>query len=130
MIQKSKIMNKKALDNIFGGVPSFNNSELLEVQIKRDGPTLFLRFLLHEVVKNKPKRWDKYDVIYLDISFLNIKDLIIEGVVSNNYIDSIEINELNDEGILEIKYNNDMYIRCLFSIAYVEKIAPGIIGTF
>ena len=59
MISQVRIMNPQAFINIFGCVPNFGNSELMEVKIRRDGPSLFIRLLTKEMVKVKPKRWNK-----------------------------------------------------------------------
>jgi hypothetical protein len=59
MLVESRIMNPQALLGIFGRMPEFSGAELLDVQLRRDGPTLFLRIMTKEAVPIKPKRWDK-----------------------------------------------------------------------
>ncbi|MEH7469529.1 Imm50 family immunity protein, partial [Priestia megaterium] len=66
MINSSRIMNAQAITGIFGRVLTFNGSELLNVQIKRDGPTLFIELSTKEMVKNKPKRWNEWDIVYVE----------------------------------------------------------------
>lgn len=125
MINKIKLMNPQAFTSIFGDIPSLDDSELLDIQLKRDGPTLFIRLLTREIIKIKPKRWDKWDVVYVEMSFLGIRDLVINGLGTNNQIILFEIND----GALEIRCTNQMHIKCAFDWARVEQITPGLIGS-
>lgn len=129
MIDKTRIMNPQAFISIFGDIPSLDTSELLDVQLRRDGPMLFLRLLTKEIIKIKPKRWDKWDVVYVEISFLGIRNLTINGFGTTNRINQFEINNGEDDGLLEIRCNNQMYIKCSFDWARVEQISPGLIGS-
>ena len=128
MISRLKIMNYQAFIGVFGNIPDLVNSELLEVEIKRDGPTVFIKILTIEKVITKPKRWDTWDVIYIDMSFLGVKNLEINGLGTNNIINQFEIKDSGEYGELEIKCNNEMHIKCLFDWARIENISPGLIG--
>lgn len=129
MINRFKIMNPQAFTSIFSDIPSLNDSELLEVQLRRDGPTLFIKLLTNEAIKIKPKRWDKWDVVYIEMSFFAIRNLIINGLGTNNQISQFEIKDIGEDGVLEIKCNNQMHIKCSFDWARVEQITPGLIGS-
>ena len=85
-------------------------SELLDVRLKRDGPTLVIQLMTKENVENKPKRWDKWDVIYVEISFFAIHNLTIKGLGTENIIDYFEINTIEEEGLLKIKCKNQMLV--------------------
>lgn len=63
MIDQFKFLNPQALIGIFGKIPKFEESELVDVRLKRDGPTLVIQLMTKENVENKPKRWNKWDVI-------------------------------------------------------------------
>ncbi len=129
MMDVSKLMNPQALTNIFGTVPTFVNSELLDVQLKRDGPTLFIRLMTKQLVQKKPARWiDKWDVIYIEMSFFAIRDLAISGWKNNNLMTQFEIKKTGDEGFLDIKCSNQAQIQCSFDWARVEQLNPGLIG--
>lgn len=52
MISLQRITNHQALTAIFGEIPTFVHSEVLDVQLKRDGPTLSIRLLTKELVRN------------------------------------------------------------------------------
>ena len=129
MINQFKLMNPQAFISIFGNIPSLNDSELLDVQLRRDGPTLFIRLLTREVIQTKPKRWDKWDVVYVEMSFFGIRDLTIDGLGTTNQINQFEIKDMGEDGELEIKCNNQMHIKCSFDWARVEQITSGLIGS-
>lgn len=129
MINQLKILNPQALISIFGMIPEFKQSELLDVHLRRDGPTLAIRLMTKENVENKPKRWNKWDVIYIEISFFCIQNLKIKDMGTDNIIERFEIEVIEEEGLLKIKCSNQMQVECLFSWAKIEKIIPGLIGT-
>ncbi|MGG0542637.1 Imm50 family immunity protein [Priestia aryabhattai] len=129
MINSNRIMNPQAVTGIFGRMPMFNNSELLSVQIKRDGPTLFIQLSTKEIVKNKPKRWDEWDIVYIEMSFLGVKELEINSFGTINEIEEFEIEDIGEGGSIKIQCTNRMSITCLFDWARIEQINPGLIGT-
>ena len=87
MIDQFKFLNPQALIGIFGKIPKFEESELVDVRLKRDGPTLVIQLMTKENVENKPKRCNKWDVIYVEISFFTIYNLTIKGLGIENIID-------------------------------------------
>ena len=128
MIDQFKFLNPQALIGIFGKIPKFEESELVDVRLKRDGPTLVIQLMTKENVENKPKRWNKWDVIYVEISFVTIYNLTIKGLGIENIIDYFEINKIEEEGLLKIKCKNQMLVECSFEWAKVEGVTPGLIG--
>ena len=128
MIDQFKFLNPQALIGIFVKIPKFEESELVDVRLKRDGPTLVIQLMTKENVENKPKRWNKWDVIYVEISFFTIYNLTIKGLGIENIIDYFEINKIEEEGLLKIKCKNQMLVECSFEWAKVEGVTPGLIG--
>ena len=128
MIDQFKFLNPQALIGIFGKIPKFEESELVDVRLKRDIPTLVIQLMTKENVENKPKRWNKWDVIYVEISFFTIYNLTIKGLGIENIIDYFEINKIEEEGLLKIKCKNQMLVECSFEWAKVEGVTPGLIG--
>ncbi|MEC3515514.1 Imm50 family immunity protein, partial [Bacillus thuringiensis] len=47
MIDQFKILNPQALISIFGEIPKLEESELLDVRLKRDGPTLVIQLIVN-----------------------------------------------------------------------------------
>ncbi|PFM03850.1 hypothetical protein COC45_13360 [Bacillus cereus] len=128
MIDQLKILNPQALISIFGKVPKFEEAELLEVCLKRDGPTLVIQLMTNENVEHKPKRWNKLDVIYVEISFFTIRNLIIENLGTENIIEHFEISTTSEGSLLKIKCKNQMIVESLFDWARIEGVNPGLIG--
>ncbi|MEA1024793.1 immunity 50 family protein [Bacillus subtilis] len=128
MIIEEKFMNPQAIINIFGSMPNFTDAELMNVELNRDGPCLFVCLMTKDVVENKPKRWGKWDVVYVEMSLIGVQDLLIKNLGTNNIVDQFEISELNGNGSLKIKCNNQMQLECLFDWARIENITPGLFG--
>jgi len=128
MIDQLKILNPQALISIFGKIPKFEDAELLEVCLKRDGPTLVIQLMTKENVEHKPKRWNKLDVIYVEISFFTIRNLIIENLGTENIIEHFEISTTSEGSLLKIKCKNQMIVETLFDWARIEGVTPGLIG--
>jgi hypothetical protein len=128
MIDTNKIMNPQALTNIFGIMPDFIGSELMDIRIKSFKRTLVIQLMTNQPVQNKPQRWEKWDVIYIEISLFDIRNLIINGDISTNSIIQFNLEQSEKDGLLDIKCNNQMNIKCSFDWARVEQITPGLIG--
>ncbi|KAJ0073414.1 immunity 50 family protein [Bacillus sp. FSL R5-0586] len=129
MIREEKFMNPQAMTQIFGEIPQFKNAEIMNVDLNRDGPTLFIRLMTKDSVKNKPKRWGNFDVVYVELSFIGVTDLKINHLGNNNIIDHFEISTTENEGSLKINCKNQMQIETIFDWARVEQISPGLIGS-
>ena len=122
-------MNPQAITGIFGSMPNFKDTELLNVQLKRDGPTLFIQLSTKEIVKNKPKRWSEWDIVYIEMSFFDVKNLEVNSFGTINEIEQFDIKEIGEEGSVKIKCSNSTSINCLFDWARIEQISPGLLGT-
>lgn len=83
MINEEKFMNPQAIINIFGSMPNFTDAELMNVELNRDGPCLFVRLMTKEFVENKPKHWGKWDVVYIEMYFIGVQDLLIKNLGTN-----------------------------------------------
>ncbi|MBU8788364.1 MULTISPECIES: immunity 50 family protein [Bacillus] len=127
MISQAKFMNPQAMTNIFGDMPEFTGSELMSVELRRDGPCLLIRLMTEEKVENKPKRWDKWDVIYIDMSFIGVRHLNIKDIGTDNIINQFEIDETANS--LKIKCLNQMQIECIFEWERIDRISPGLLDT-
>ncbi len=129
MIRADKIMNPQALSSIFGCIPDFIGSELMDIQIRTFKRTIIIQLMTTQAVENKPKRWDKWDVVYIEMSLFDIRNLNIIGDISTNSIVQFDLKQAENEGVLEIKCNNQMEVKCSFDWARVEQVTPGLIGS-
>lgn len=121
-------MNPQALTSIFGAMPRFELAELLNVRIERDRPTLFIRLATNETIKNKPKRWGEYDIVYIEMSFLGIRSLKINSFGTYNTIKKFKIEDGKEEASIELCCHNEVSINGFFDWARIETITPGLIG--
>ena len=119
-----RLINEQALNSTFGYIPKFINSEIIDIQVKRDGPAILILLKTKEIVHFKPKKWDDFDVIYVYLTFYGIKSLDINNFGTQNKIQTFLVN---DEGLLNINCNNNMSINFIFDFARVENITHGLI---
>lgn len=128
MINIGKIINSQALTSVFGCVPDFIGSELMDIRIRSFQRTIVIHLMTTQTVKNTPKRWGKFDVVYVEISLFDIRNLLVNGDISSNSIIQFDLKDLQNDGLLEIKCDNRMQVKCSFDWARVEEIIPGLIG--
>jgi hypothetical protein len=51
MVNTNRLMNPQAITGIFGRMPLFKGSQLLTLQMKRDGPSLYIQIGTKETVE-------------------------------------------------------------------------------
>lgn len=128
MTDLSKIINPQAFIGVFEKIPDFKKSEILDIQLKRDGSKMIISLMTMEKVQNKPKKWGKWDVVYVDISFLGLKNLSINGFGTNNIIELFDVKANDNKVFLNIQCSNKMSIVCEFDWMRVNSITPGLLG--
>lgn len=128
MVNTNRLMNPQAITGIFGRMPLFKGSQLLTLQMKRDGPSLYIQIGTKETVEKKPLRWDEWDIVYIEISFWGGKDLKIQSFGTFNAIEQFKIEDGEESAYINIQCSNGMAISCLLDWARVERITPGLIG--
>jgi hypothetical protein len=68
-------------------------------------------------------------VVYIELTFIGTRNLVINGLGTENQILKFEMADGKEEdAILQIVCNNQMQISCSFDWARVEQISPGLIG--
>jgi Immunity protein 50 len=128
MVSSNRLLNPQAITGIFGRMPLLKGSELLTLQMKRDGPSLYIQIDTKETIEKKPVRWDEWDIVYIEISFWGVKDLEIHSFGTFNEIEQFLIEDGEESSSITIQCSNGMSISCLFDWARVERITPGLIG--
>jgi Immunity protein 50 len=128
MVSSNRLMNPQAITGIFGRMPLLKRSELLTLQMKRDGPSLYIQIGTKETIEKKPVRWDEWDIVYIEISFWGVNDLEIHSFGTFNEIEQFLIEDGKESSSITIQCSNGMSISCLFDWARVERITPGLIG--
>jgi hypothetical protein len=82
-----------------------------------------------ESVIKTPKHWEKWDIIYIEISFFSTVNLLIDGWGNKNLIRKIDIKSTAEGGILQIECEDNTRVNCLFEWARIERIIPSLLGT-
>lgn len=81
-----------------------------------------MTLMTKEEVKTKPKRWDHWDVVYIQLSFLTISNLDIKGWGNDNIISRFDLSGKMENNYLEIKGNNGLRINTNLEWVNVEKL--------
>jgi len=95
------IVNAAKVTSIYGGWPTFHDSEVLSVAIDREGPTLTVRVWTFKVHRNETdargyyKMSDRSVVLF---RFLNFEELSIEGFNIQNVLSAIVFERI-DQGV-------------------------------
>ncbi|WP_354352382.1 immunity 50 family protein [Variovorax boronicumulans] len=125
-----KILNPQAVLALYGNFSPLSDSEVLEILLKRDEPRVSIKLMTEKKPVNPPARWaEAYDVIYLGISFLGVRNLVAAGWDHKNSVNQISIQTSN--GLVSV------HIYCIegFSMIFdcewisIDSLVPGNIGT-
>ena len=127
MINESRIMNVQSLKGIFGKCPNLLGSELMNVEINRDGPAMRIKVMTKEGVINKPKKWLDFNVVYIELLIIGISKLKISELGTNNIIKNLNIDLENGENVFRLVCENDMSIFCNFAAVRIQGIKTGLV---
>ena len=125
-----KIMNPHAIAALYGHFFSFENSELLDLKLRRDEPCLSIRLQTSDIPIKSPSRWpDHYDVVYVDLSFIVISDLQIKGWGHHNVLSKFEIIDKDEKAGVFFSSIHGLTISFLCDWIRIENLTPGLLGT-
>ena len=119
------IDNWFVLNNIFGDDFSLSNSILDVVNFSAIGGRLSLDIIVNCKVENPPRKWEKWDRVYVKLDFFGVK----EALFIVNYM-KFEISSFMIEEVEENQYRLDIQsvkkdkINCLFGGASVQNVKP------
>lgn len=123
-----KIMNPQAIAALYGYFLSFKNSELLDLKLRRDEPCLSIRLQTLEIPIKSPSRWpDRYDVVYIDLSFIAISDLQIKEWGYHNVLSKFEILDKDEKARVFLSSIHGFTISFLCDWIRIENLTPGLL---
>ncbi|MFJ4346143.1 Imm50 family immunity protein [Pseudomonas sp. NPDC089401] len=123
-------MNSQALTNLYGGLPSFEGAELIEIKFNRDGPAVEVRLIISEKPAKQPAKWPKnYDVVYISLSYGAVKDLSVSHWGTKNIIKKAICVSLQDREGLSVLLDNSCRLDFTYDWARVEEMTYGLIGS-
>ena len=91
MNSPKKMLNPQALLSLYGEFPSLSGAEIIEFFLKRDEPRVLMKIMTESKPKDVPARWpEKYDVIYLSLSFIGTREITASGWGQSNIMDRFD----------------------------------------
>ena len=63
------------VENIFGCEFCFSNAEIMNVVANGLRGELVLELQVNDLVKTHPKKWKKWDLVYIKICFFGVKEI-------------------------------------------------------
>lgn len=74
------VEDQRGIRAIFGGqAPDLRSISLHELSLDRDGPQLVLRFDLNKFPDTPPRKWQRFNTVQLELSFIGVRDVNIAG---------------------------------------------------
>ncbi|WP_194790311.1 Imm50 family immunity protein [Pseudomonas sp. UFMG81] len=126
----TRLMNPQALTAMYGGIPSFIGTEVLEISFTQDGPSVSVRFMTKEKPIKKPARWpNTYDVVHMQISFGTIEVSRFSKWGRSNLVLEISSQLMDDRERLMLKFENECELEFSYDWARIESINYGLIGS-
>lgn len=106
MIDATKIINGNLLTDFYGEWPSFHDSEVVSIQLDRDGPSLTASIYLFRMTSQIDERGyyilDKKAVVTLH--FGNISELSIDGFNHQNVLFDLALNDISDRQLEDVRF--------------------------
>lgn len=113
------------VEHIFGSEFCFSDAEIMNVIADGLGGELVLELQVSDFVRTPPKKWKKWELVYLKICFFGVKE--ISMFVNHEHIHIKEFFVEKLEKDFEYKLNvlcHENYIHCTYAIARIQNIKP------
>ena len=113
------------VEEIFGQEFSFSDAEIVNVVVNGLSGELVLELQVSDLVRKPPKKWEKWDLVYIKISFFGVKEISMyvnhEHIHINQFL--VEKREKDFEHKLQVLCGEN-YIHCNYSMARIQNIKP------
>ena len=117
--------NWLVVEKIFGTDFCFSNAEIVNVIANGLAGTLTLELQVKDLVKVPPKKWKKWDLVYIKIVFMGVRECAM--FVNHKHICIGEFRVRKTEKDFEHKLDvqcGEHYIKCNYSIARIQNVKP------
>ena len=113
------------VENIFGCEFCFSNAEIMNVVANGLRGELVLELQVNDLVKTHPKKWKKWDLVYIKNCFFGVKEISMFVNHEHICIKEFLVEKLEKDFEYELKVLcNQNYINCTYAIARIQNIKP------
>ena len=124
------LANNYFISKLYDEVPEIINTEILKIQINREGQMLTVAFTMPKYADNPPKKWNlsDYNSIIVELDFSVIEELSltynsIELLAGDLKIDS------NDNGLLDVSISGTIDVSFKAHAGLIQSVEGGIVDT-
>lgn len=113
------------VENIFGHKFCFSNAEIMNVVANGLRGELVLELQVSDLVEKHPKKWKRWDLVYVKICFFGVKEISMFVNHEHIRIKKFLVEKLEKD--YEYKLNvlcNENYINCNYAIARIQNVKP------
>jgi len=85
------VQNPESIKNIYSSPPLLKGVRIKSIELRQDGPLLFMRLDLPEYPSKPPIKWEKegFNTVSLELEFIEISGLRIENWLNDNVADIV-----------------------------------------
>ena len=129
MGMKGKIMigfdNWYIVENVFGHEFCFSDAEIMNVVANGLRGELILEVQVSDLVKAPPKKWKKWDLVYIKICFFGVKEISMFANHDHIHIKEFLVKKMKKDFQYELEVLcGENYINCNYAIARIQNIKP------
>lgn len=113
------------VESVFGHEFCFSNAEIMNVIANGLRGELVLEVQVNDFVKSPPKKWRKWDLVYIKICFFGIKEIAMFVNHEHIYIKEFLVKKTKKDFEYELEVLcGENYIKCNYAIARIQNIKP------
>ncbi len=113
------------VENVFGHEFCFSDAEIINVVANGLRGELVLEVQVSDLVKTAPKKWKKWDLVYIKVCFFGIKEVSMNVNHENIRIKECLVKKMEKDFEYELVMKcGEKYINCTYTIARIQNIKP------
>jgi len=122
--------NNYFISKLYDEVPEIINTEILKIQINREGEKLTISFMMPRYADHPPKKWSlSNNSIIVEIDFSELEELSLTYNGKKIISGDIKI-ESNGNGLLDVSISGTVDVSFKAYSGYIQMVEGMIVETF
>src|SRR5690625_6292466 len=115
--------NNYFISQLYDEVPELINTEILHIQINREGEKLTIKFLMPKYADNPPKKWKLLDnnSVVVELDFYGVEELSLTYNSKEFLSGDIKI-ESNDNGLFDVNISGTVDVSFKSNKVYIQYV--------